>query len=158
MDEQPPLHPTLDESRPQRARLTSLQKVEFMRSVDLFSQATVEELLRLAAIAGEIHFDAAETIFREGDIADALYLVLEGQVELTRAASAEAGVIAPGQAVGIYSVLTREPRYFTVRALQDTFALKILAEDFYDLLSHNTEILFSIFKLFIRKIGLGRGS
>ena len=52
-------------------------------------------------------------------------------------------------------MLTREPRYATAKALEDTFAISIGAEDLYNVLSNNMEIVVSIFKLFVNKLGMG---
>jgi len=137
-----------------RGQLTALQKVECLRHVDLFSHATVEELVRLAAISAEVHFRAGDMIFGEGDIGDALYVVIRGRVSLTRGGTEDNETVSSLRAFGTYSVLTREPRYFTAKVLEDTFALRIDAEDFFDLLSHNMEIVVGIFKLFARKMGV----
>ena len=75
----------------------------------------------------------------KGEIADALYIIVEGKVELT--GSTFKDVLGPHDAVGLYAVLADEPRYASARILEDTFAFKIGAQDFYDLLSHNAEIV-----------------
>ena len=153
MHEETPFQPIICGISPHSGRLTAMQKAELIRAVDLFSHATVEELLRLAAIATEVRFSAEEIVFREGDTADALYLVCQGTVELTRSMRTDKELAGPCQAFGLLSVLTRESRYFTAKAVHDTFALRIDAEDFFDLLSHNMEIVVSIFRIFVRKVG-----
>lgn len=135
-------------------RLGTHQKAEFLRSVEIFSQATVEELFRLASIAHEVPFRAGDLIFGEDDIVDMLLLVITGKVELASTEYGFQGTAGPGEAFGIYSLLAREPNDVAARALVDTFALSIGAEDFYNLLSHNMEIVVSIFKYFARKLRL----
>jgi len=147
-----PLPP--ERSSPQ-VRLTTLGKAELIRALDLFSQASVEELYRLAGIAEEAGFTAGQTIFREDDIGDAFYLLVQGEVEHASERRNIKEILGPGEAVGLYSVLTREPRYATARALQDTFAISIGAEDLYNVLSNNMEIVVSIFKHIVRKLGMG---
>ncbi len=125
-----------------------------MRSVEIFSQATVEELFGLAAIAREASFAGGQTIFRENDIGEALYVVIEGEVELTARMSPLREVIGPRQSFGVYSTLTRGPRTAAATALRDTVALGLGAEDLYHELSQNSEIIASIFRYLIRKAGL----
>lgn len=156
MDESVPFQPILCGSGAS-SRLTALQKADFLRRVEILSRATVEELLRLAAVAKEARFPAGEVIFQNGDIGDALYIVVEGRVELTRDGGRIVEIVGPGQALGTYSVLTREPRYFTAKAVEDTFTIVIAADDFYDLFSHNTEMLESIFRWLVGKIGVEAG-
>jgi CRP-like cAMP-binding protein len=90
-------------------RLTALQKADFLRRVEILSLATVEGLLRLAAVAKEMEFSTGEVIFQEGDLSDVLYVVIEGRVELMRDRTPVVEGVASGQAFGTYSVLTREP-------------------------------------------------
>ncbi|MBN2242650.1 MAG: cyclic nucleotide-binding domain-containing protein [Acidobacteria bacterium] len=154
MNDQTPYQPILGGTFSETG-LTALQRAEILRGADIFSKATVEELLFLAAISSEVRFDAGTAIFQEGDIADALYIIIEGRVERIHSGSSEA--LEPNETFGIYAVLTGETRYASARALEQTHALKIGAQDFYDLLSHNTEIVQSLFKLLIQRIPFKRG-
>ena len=152
-DELQYLPTTLGKAAP-KGRLTTLQKAEFIRAVEIFSQAPVEELYRLAAIAQEVEFHAQQTVYQEDDIGDAFYVVVQGKVECVSESKKIHAVAGPGETVGIHSVLTREPRYASARALEDTFAIALGAEDLYNLLSCNTEIMTSILKYFVKKTGI----
>jgi CRP-like cAMP-binding protein len=149
MSEQTPFQPIVctPSSKP---RFTALQRAQILRNVEFFSRATIEELFLLAAISCEIQMKAGEDIFREGEIADALYIIVEGKVEMI--GSTFKDVLGPHDAVGLYAVLADEPRYASAKVLEDTYALKIGTEDFYDLLSHNTEIVQSLFKLLTSRL------
>ncbi len=147
-----PLAPERSSAQP---RLTTLGKAELIRALDLFSQASVEQLYRLASIAQEADFAAGYTIFREEEIGDAFYLLVQGKVEHASERRNIKEILGPGDAVGLYSVLTREPRYATAKALEDTFTISIGAEDLYNVLSNNMEIVVSIFKHFVKKLGMG---
>jgi len=148
-------NPMVPERSPAGPRLTTLRKAELIRGLDIFSQASVEQLYRLATIAQEVDFAAGQTIFREDDIGDAFHLVVKGKVEHASEKRSIKEILGRGQAVGLYSVLTREPRYATARALEDTFVLSIGAEDLYNVLANNMEIVVSIFKHFVKKLGMG---
>ena len=65
-------------------KLTTIEKVIFLKSVDIFEHATVEHLGRIAGLMEEVHFEPGETIFKEGEPGDALYLLLSGRVFLDR--------------------------------------------------------------------------
>ena len=156
MGDQPLYSPLSFDEATNKGVLTTLQKAELVRGVEVFSQATVEELYRLGAIAREVGFPADGVIFRENDASDAFYIVVRGQVELTCQESAGREVFGPGEAVGLYSVLMRETRCATAKALEDTVGICIGAEDFYNVLSNNMEMVTSIFKYFVQKLGLGR--
>ena len=149
MSEQVPFQPLLS-TPSSEVRYTALQRAEILRNVEIFSRATVEELFLLAAISSEIQLKAGQEIFREGEIADALYIIIEGKVELAGSTFKE--VLGPHDAVGLYAVLADEARYASAKILEDTYALRIGAQDFYDLLSHNTEIVQSLFKLLTARL------
>ena len=137
-----------------RVRLTTLQKAEFLRRLELFSEASVEDLYRLAALAQEVEFAAGRVIYREEDFGDAFYLVVQGRIECSSEANGSRVIVGPGESVGVYSVLTREARRTSANALEDTLALAIGAEDFYNLLSSNSEITVSLVKYFVKKVGM----
>lgn len=149
MSEQIPFQPMVCNSSSE-PKFTALQRAEILRNVEFFSRATVEELFLLAAISCEVQLKAGADIFMEGEIADALYIIVEGKVELT--GSTFNGVLGPYDAVGLYAVLADEPRYASAKVLEDTFAFKIGAQDFYDLLSHNVEIVQNLFKLLTSRL------
>jgi CRP-like cAMP-binding protein len=147
--------PLIPERTSAKARLTTLQKAEFIRGLDIFSEASVEELYRLASIAQELDFAPRQILFREDDMGDAFHLLVQGKVELASEKRNTRAVLGPGEAVGLYSALTREPRCATAQALVDTFTVFIGAEDLYTELSNTPEIVASIFKHFVKKIGMG---
>jgi CRP/FNR family transcriptional regulator, cyclic AMP receptor protein len=136
-------------------RLTTLKKAEFVRGVDVFSQATVEDLYRLARLAQPLEFGPRAVVFGENDIGDAFYVLVEGKVELVSEAGKAREIAGPGEAIGLYSVLTGEPRCVTATALEPTLVLSITAEDLYSVLSNNMEIVVSVFKHFVKKLGMG---
>lgn len=134
--------------------LTMLRKAEFIRGVEIFSQATVDELYGLAGLARVLEFAPSGVIFGENDFGDSFCVLVEGSVELSSEAKKTRVVAGPGEAIGLYSVLTRGPRCSTATVLEPTVALSIAAEDLYTVLSNNVEILVSIFKHFAKKLDL----
>jgi CRP/FNR family cyclic AMP-dependent transcriptional regulator len=141
--------------RPAALGLTTLRKADLLRGVEVFSQATVDELYRLAGLARVVEFAPGAVIFGENDIGDTFYVLVEGSAELTSETKKARQAVGPGEAVGLYSVLAREPRCATATVLEPTTALAITGEDLYTLLSNNMEIIVSMFKHFITKLGLG---
>jgi CRP-like cAMP-binding protein len=137
-----------------RSRLTTLQKAEFLRKLELFSEASVEDLYRLAALAQEVEFAAGHVIYQKEDVGDAFYLIVQGRIECDSETNVSPPIVGPGESVGVFSVLTREPRQTSAKALEDTLALALGAEDFYNLLSSNSEITVSLVKYFVKKVGI----
>ena len=147
-----PLPP--DESAAPDVQLTPAQMAEYLRDAEIFSQAHVEQLFRLASLARIVQFQAGQTIFETDSITDALFVVVGGLVELTSDEHDFREIVGPGKAFSLYSFLAREPNNYVARALDNTLALTVSSEDFYNLLSQNSEFAVSVFKYFARKLNL----
>ena len=130
------------------APMAQIEMMVFLQGVDLFAHCNAEEVLRLAAIASEFNFEKNEVIFRRKDPADSLYCVVEGRVRLD--AEGEQGVVigANGR-FGVFDILSGRARLGDAVAVTDTRVLVIEAEDFFDLLSNNIEIVRALFRTVI---------
>ena len=64
--------------------LTLIEKTVHMKSSDVFRAIPTEPLAQLAARANEVMLDRGETVFREGDDDQGVFLVIEGVVELRK--------------------------------------------------------------------------
>jgi CRP-like cAMP-binding protein len=124
--------------------LTTIEKVIFLKSVDIFKHATVEELGGVAALTEEIHFQPGETIFREGDPVEAIYLVLQGRVAAERDGQV-VREIREKQAIGTVAALDLRPAIHTVRAIAPVHALKLNAQDLHDILSLDFDLVRAVF-------------
>jgi len=127
------------------APMAQIEMMVFLQGVDLFAHCNAEEVLRLAAIAQEQQFEKSEVIFRKDDPADSLYCVVEGKVKLD--AGNEAGaVIGTSGRFGVLDILSGRPRLGDATAVSDCRVLAVEAEDFFDLLSNNIEIVRALFR------------
>lgn len=62
--------------------LTLIEKTVFLKSVEVFAVIPTEPLGQLAAHTTEAQFDPGETLFRERDQADGIFVVVDGSIEL----------------------------------------------------------------------------
>jgi CRP-like cAMP-binding protein len=139
----------------ERKRLAAIEKVIFLKSVDIFSRATVEELGRIAALTDEVSFEAGETILRKGEPTDAIYFILTGRVAIEENGQLVREV-AERQAIGTVAALDRNPALHTVKAIDAVYALKLNAQDFDDILAVDFELVRAVFHALcqiIRKLG-----
>jgi CRP/FNR family cyclic AMP-dependent transcriptional regulator len=130
---------------------TTIEKVIFLQSVDVFSRVPTGQLAALAAIAEEIRIMKNEVVYRENDAPDALYLVLEGEVKLHRD-DREIAVAGAEEAFGAWALFDDEPRVVQATALTDMRLLRIDKDDFYDLLADNIEVTQSILKSMVKRL------
>jgi len=111
--------------------ISTVEKVLFMKSIDLFRALPSEELAQIAEIAEEQPMTAGEQIFAEGEPGDALYLIVEGRVKVHKG---EKELVRLGirDVFGEMAVLDSEPRSASVTAVEDAVLLKIGRDDFRD--------------------------
>ena len=138
----------------EQTRLTAIEKVIFLKSADIFSHATIEELGRVAALTDEVHFQPGDTIYREGEPVDAIYLILKGRVAVEGNGQVVREV-GENQAFGTVAALDRNPAIHTVRAIVSVHALKLNAQDFDDILSLDFELVRAVFHALCRLVRAG---
>ena len=100
-------------------------------AVEIFHDLTADERARLTAELDTLSLKRGETLVRQGEPADALYIVVTGRFIVTldgsRVPIAELG---PGQPVGEIAFLAGGTRTATVTALRDSLVLRLGRADF----------------------------
>jgi len=109
-------------------------RVDLLARLDLFSGAPRPVLERLAAAAVEHDLPARELLIREGDAADALWILVDGalnvRIQGDRPTARQLPVVeAPGY-VGELGLLHHRPRTATVHTREPSTLLRIDGEDF----------------------------
>jgi CRP-like cAMP-binding protein len=131
--------------------LSTIERVLFLKSVELFSQIPGEDLAQVALIAAEELREGGEVIFAEGDPGDALYLVLEGKVRV-HTGDQEIASLGPRECFGEMAILDPAPRSATTTAAEDTNLLKISRDDFQDIMGEKPEIAAGIIRVLSRRL------
>jgi CRP-like cAMP-binding protein len=131
---------------PTEKNLTIIEKVIFLKSVDIFEHATIEQLGRVAGLTKEVHFEPGETIFKEGELGDAFYLLLSGRVFIEKNGNT-LREIKEKEAFGTLEVLDFHPRAVTAKAVDQVRALKLNGQEFHDLLSLDMEMVEAVFRM-----------
>ncbi|PSL05371.1 transcriptional regulator [Haloactinopolyspora alba] len=97
---------------------------DVLRSAPLFRELDDEAAAALRASMTEVHLGRGETLFREGDEGDRVYVVTDGKIKLVRTASDGRenllALLGPGQMFGELSLFDPGPRSATVTAVTDT--------------------------------------
>ena len=94
---------------------------------------------RLAAAGGWLALEAGEMLFQAGDPGDAVFVVVEGEVEVRRRGRRIAR-LADGSYVGEIALLSHSPRTATVVAATPLRVLAIAGSDFVELLDAIPEL------------------
>ncbi len=128
-----------------------IEKVIFLQDIDVFKEVRVEDLAHLAAIAEEVTYLPGNNLYETNDSADSLFLVINGKVRLHRD-NHEIGVSGPHEAIGTWALFDNRPRVATATAIEETEALRISREDFYDLLSDHVRIAEAVLRSLARRL------
>lgn len=121
--------------------------VEFLRQLPLLSGLSDEDLARLYQLAVPIELSQGEVLMKEGTQGDSLYVVLEGEFEITKRSGEREIAIAvrgAGEVMGEMGLLSEEPRSATVTAMGPARLLRLDQEDFQSVLRSSSEAAMAI--------------
>jgi CRP-like cAMP-binding protein len=105
---------------------------------------------------GRAHFEADEVIVREGDRADRLYVVVDGEVEVVRGgAAAPLAVLGRGDSFGEIALVKGSPRTATVRSRTPVNVLTVERETFHGLFAHVPQLRRIFERLVEERLGPG---
>ena len=126
---------------------------EFLRSSELFENLTDDELDQITALCREEVYELGTTVFKEGDIGRALYIVEEGKVVIEMRIRLGPGpgrqgaiyVIARGEGFGWWG---GEPAALTMsaRCIEKTTVIAIDVAKLWHLLEDNPSIGYKVMK------------
>jgi CRP/FNR family transcriptional regulator, cyclic AMP receptor protein len=112
-----------------------------LRNIGLFGALSDDVLEYLASQLSVETPPAGATLFREGEDASAMFVVISGEVEVLkkskRGIEARVAVLGPGDWFGEMSIVDIQPRSATVRALAPSRLLRVSAADLDALYRHD---------------------
>jgi PPM family protein phosphatase len=120
------------ETEPLRAELTQ-KKIATLKSVPLFKFLSFDELLRIISLIEESNYSEGDIIFNENDQGDALFILLTGEVEVSKG-DVTIAKLESGDHFGELALIDRFPRSATVKATQDSLCLVMSRQRFYDII------------------------
>lgn len=118
--------------------------VETLRNIPLFKSLPTARLKLIAYTAEVVRFEPGEVIVQQGDPADAVYIIAEGDAEVWltdgTGRSIRLNTMGPNTLFGEIAVLCRGKRTTTVKAKTPVVTFKISSNVFLDLLRQSPEI------------------
>jgi len=128
---------------------------DLLRQADVFARLSDLQLRKIRKLLRERHIDQNQVIFRQGDLADALYIVLAGRIRISvnnptgnEKVLNFAGV---GDVVGEMGLLSGDPRSATATTSTDAILLHLRKADFDSLLTNDVDFMRELARVVARR-------
>jgi GNAT superfamily N-acetyltransferase len=130
------------------------QIAEAVGGLPLFAKLDAEQIARLAGVCGVTTFQSGDAIFREGEAADRMHIVLSGEVAITVAGSTTpVGVVRNAECLGEMSFLTAAPHSATATAVTPVETAVLGHKDLAELIRFRPDIGLHVY----RNLAIGTG-
>lgn len=120
------------------------QPETILRTASPFSSLPEGDLLRLAAVAQILSFQAGDKIFDEADPPESLYTIVSGRVKVFKTTSSGKdiilGIFSSGDPVGSVAVFKERPYPASAAAIEETVCIRTPREDLYRLLEQHPSV------------------
>ena len=131
---------------------------DLLRNVAIFKGLDDDELQAVAEVCKEEEFLSGQYIFREGEAGNRLYLIVQGEVRISRdvpGSGEEAlAVLKPGALFGEMAVFDRSERSTHAISNGGTKVLTISRADFEMLLDFNREMAYKVLWAVVRLLSM----
>jgi CRP-like cAMP-binding protein len=131
--------------------LSQVEIVLHLRSLDLFARLSTRQLSEIAAVVHEEVFPAGTVIVREAEFGDCMYLIISGEVQITRAGQYTV-VARAGDLFGEMSLFDGETRFATVTAIGRVRLLRLDRPDLFELMEEEPAIAIGICQTLSRHV------
>lgn len=128
-----------NEAHQQERKHEVTQNLEALAEIELFRDFTMAELVAVYNALRPEAFEAQAQPIREGDRGEHLYVIVEGQCEVSRAGKPIA-VLGPGAHFGEMALLNQRPRSATVTVLEPARLLRLDRAAFHALMGREPGI------------------
>ncbi|MBI4954463.1 MAG: HEAT repeat domain-containing protein [Myxococcales bacterium] len=130
---------------------STVEKLLLLRTAPVFAKLRSEDLAPLARIAEVERYQAGEPVFVEGEMGDALFVLVRGRIAISHGGE-ELATLGPGEAFGEMAVLDEAPRSATARAAEEVEVLRIGSEAFYEVLHEHAEIAEGVIRMLSQRL------
>jgi CRP-like cAMP-binding protein len=128
--------------------------IALLKQAAIFADLDEGELQRVAEVCKEQKFQGAETVFKEGEPGNRLYIIAEGEVRISRnipGSGEEAlAVLKKGSVFGEMAIFDRSERSTDAIANADSVLLTISRSDFELLMDFNRDIAYKVLWAVVR--------
>jgi CRP-like cAMP-binding protein len=130
--------------RPPNA-LDLVERMALIRKTLPFASSRLDAVADLARESTEVRLPKGERLWREGDAAHAMVLVVAGNL-LCTSSRGHRFRFGPGDVVGSLDASAQRPRWFTAEVTRDLLGLEVRTETFYDVFEDNFDMAMDLLR------------
>jgi CRP-like cAMP-binding protein len=115
--------------------------IEKIKNAEIFSGLVDDELQKIVSICHEETLSKDTVIWKAGDVADRIYILLQGKARINLRGKSIIDIAEPGKILG-WSAFVKYNKYYTATAecLEDSTYIRIVASDMMSLFRENQSI------------------
>ena len=135
--------------------MTLEEDVELLRNIPLFAKIEPSKLKLLAFTSQRLTFNPGDSLFKQGDSGDALYVIMEGDADVlvdTPGGQITVATMGKNDFVGDIAVLCDVPRTATVTATSQLTTLRITKDLFFQLVCQFPQIAIEIMRVLAHRL------
>lgn len=135
--------------------LTAIEKALFLRTVPLFRSVPTQNLLAIAGAMVPMTHSRGESIVKQGELGDRLFVLHQGRAEAVRTEAGEQKTLAalePSAVFGEMSLFDLEPRSASVVAVDQCETLMLDGQSFHKLGVQFPEILWEVCRVLSQRL------
>jgi CRP-like cAMP-binding protein len=132
-------------------------EVDLLRSIPMLANLPANKLKLLAFASDRVSYAQGDTLFHQGDDADAAYIVISGCADVLVSPDGEADPTAvaqlgPNSVIGDMAILCDIPRTATIRACENLDALKIHKDHMLDMMKESPALALAVLKEIVQRL------
>ena len=131
------------------------QEVEVLRQIPLFANIDTAKLKLLCFASERLTFKKGQALFKQGDVGDSAYIIVDGQADVVKDSPAgpiSVAVLARNDIVGEIAILCDVPRTAAVEAKTELVTLKITKDLFLRMLMDFPEMGLEIMRVLAHRL------
>ncbi len=131
------------------------EEVKLLRNIPLFANIEASKLKLLAFTSERLTFEPEQVLFKQGDMGDAAYIVIEGEANVVIEAPSgpmTVAVLDRNAIIGEIAILCDVPRTATVQAKDRLVVLKISKDIFFRLVMDFPQMAVEIMRELARRL------
>ena len=131
------------------------QEVDILRRIPIFSQIEPAKLKLMAFASERLTYKSGQTLFNQGEMGDAAYIVLEGSADIVIDSAdgpLRVAQLSENEIIGEIAILCDIPRTATVVAANELTTLKITKDLFFRMIMDFPEMGVEVMRVLAHRL------